>query len=44
MRYIDFLGDPRFDATDYYDVDHLNHAGAARFSKILDQGPAGVGG
>jgi hypothetical protein len=36
MRYVDYLSDEHFDATDFYDADHLNHTGAMKFSKILD--------
>lgn len=31
----DFTADPRFVAMDFYDCDHLSHAGAEKFTKIL---------
>lgn len=35
FKYIDMLEDPRFDKDDFYDVNHLNQTGAAKFTKIL---------
>ncbi|HXV27551.1 MAG TPA: SGNH/GDSL hydrolase family protein [bacterium] len=37
LAYVDFTGDPRFTAMDYYDVDHLNPSGARKLAKILDE-------
>ena len=36
VKYINYLQDKRFDSSDFYDADHLNHLGAAKFSKIID--------
>ena len=33
--WLDFTADPRFVAMDFYDCDHLSHAGAEKFTKIL---------
>ena len=35
VAYLDFESDGRFDKSDFYDADHLNYAGAAKFSRIL---------
>lgn len=35
--YFNFLTDNRFDSTDFYDSDHLNTAGAEKFTKILNE-------
>lgn len=34
--YHDFINDARFQESDFYDADHLNNQGAAKFSKIMD--------
>lgn len=31
----DHWADPRFDRSDFWDADHLNHAGATKFSRLL---------
>ena len=36
IKYINFLDDDRFELTDYADADHLNHQGAQKLSKIID--------
>lgn len=36
VKYINYLNDRRFDSSDFYDADHLNHKGSAKFSKIID--------
>jgi hypothetical protein len=36
VRYTDFLEDGRFERADFYNDDHLNEDGAAKFTKILD--------
>lgn len=33
--YFNYLNDDRFDASDFFDIDHLCHKGAKKFSKIL---------
>ena len=33
--YFNYLNDDRFDKSDFYDIDHLCHKGAEKFSKIL---------
>lgn len=35
-QYVDMLNDDRFTAGDFYDGDHLNDRGAAKFSRILN--------
>ena len=37
LRYFDYLKDPRFEADDFYDSNHLSDVGAIKFSKILDK-------
>lgn len=37
IRYLNFLNDPRLQAADFEDADHLNADGAERFAQILDQ-------
>lgn len=37
LRYLDYLKDPRFDADDFYDSNHLSDVGAIKFTKILDK-------
>ena len=37
IEYHDYSGDTRFDDDDFFDVDHLNSTGAAKFSKIIRQ-------
>jgi hypothetical protein len=34
-RYFDFSNDPRFDARDFYNCDHLNRDGAAKLSRLF---------
>ena len=36
MLYINYLSDNRFESNDFYDADHLNHNGAEKFSRILN--------
>jgi hypothetical protein len=36
VRYTEFLEDGRFERADFYNDDHLNEDGAAKFTKILD--------
>ncbi|MDE6479592.1 MAG: hypothetical protein K2L45_04920 [Muribaculaceae bacterium] len=35
VAYYDFMSDPRFSDSDFYDPDHLSDVGAAKFSKLL---------
>jgi len=35
LTYLDYLKDPRFDADDFYDCNHLSDVGAIKFTKIL---------
>lgn len=35
VKYIDFTGDTLFTDSDFYDSHHLNHAGAAKLTKLL---------
>ncbi len=42
LRIWDFDADPRFTDEDFWDGDHLNNSGAAKFTKILDQRVAQV--
>jgi len=37
VTYSDYSQDPRFGKEDFFDNDHLNHIGAYRFSRILDE-------
>lgn len=37
VPYYDFLKDERFDASDFYDSNHLSDVGAEKFSKILSE-------
>ena len=37
LPYFDYLKDPRFEADDFYDSNHLSDVGAIKFSKILDK-------
>jgi hypothetical protein len=34
--YLDLLDDPRFEARDFFDADHLNEIGAKKFTLIMD--------
>lgn len=36
LPYFDYLKDPRFEADDFYDSNHLSDVGAIKFTKILD--------
>ena len=36
VPYFDYLKDPRFEADDFYDSNHLSDVGAIKFTKILD--------
>ena len=36
VPYFDYLKDPRFEADDFYDSNHLSEIGAAKFTKILN--------
>ena len=36
VPYFDYLKDPRFEADDFYDSNHLSEIGAEKFTKILD--------
>ncbi|MCP4652141.1 MAG: hypothetical protein GY858_02000 [Candidatus Omnitrophica bacterium] len=37
VNYFDYLKDPRFIISDFYDNDHLCHHGANKFSRIINQ-------
>jgi hypothetical protein len=37
VPYLDYREDPRFEADDFYDSNHLSDIGAAKFTKILNQ-------
>lgn len=37
VPYFDYLKDPRFEADDFYDSNHLSEIGAAKFTKILNE-------
>ena len=37
IAYFDYLKDPRFEADDFYDSNHLSDVGAIKFSKILNE-------
>lgn len=37
LPYLDYLKDPRFEADDFYDSNHLSDVGAIKFTKILDK-------
>ncbi len=37
LPYFDYLKDPRFEADDFYDSNHLSDIGAIKFTKILDE-------
>lgn len=36
IRYFSFLREPRLEAADFYDLDHLNSRGAIRFTQMLN--------
>lgn len=36
IYYHDFLKDPRFNASDFYSIDHVNDLGAEKFSRIMN--------
>ncbi len=42
IRYLNFLNDPRLQAADFEDADHLNADGAERFAQILDMSVGAV--
>ena len=37
VPYLNYLSDPRFEADDFYDSNHLSDIGAAKFTRILNQ-------
>ena len=37
IPYFDYLEDPRFEADDFFDSNHLSDIGAIKFTKILDK-------
>ena len=37
LKYFDFLKDPRFLTSDFYNVDHLNDHGVEKFSRIMNE-------
>ncbi len=37
ISYYDFLKDPRFNASDFYSIDHVNDLGAEKFSRIMNE-------
>ena len=37
VKYLNYLNDDRFVKSDYRDADHLNHDGAKKFTRILNQ-------
>ncbi|WP_162051924.1 DUF1574 family protein [Pontibacter pamirensis] len=37
MTYLDYSNDKRFTINDFYDNDHLNYKGAAKFTRILNE-------
>lgn len=37
VKYVSYFSDAHFGPEDYYDADHLNHQGAEKFSRIIDE-------
>lgn len=37
ISYYDFLKDPRFNASDFYSIDHVNDLGAEKLSRIMNE-------